>query len=73
MSSFEELQKKIRAKQAHAGIVGLGYVGLPLAVEFAQAGFTVTGIDIERQPRYCGDLFVQADALRPAACCSLPV
>jgi UDP-N-acetyl-D-glucosamine dehydrogenase len=28
------------------GVVGLGYVGLPLAVEFAQAGFTVTGIDV---------------------------
>ena len=27
--------------------MGLGYVGLPLAVEFAQAGFTVTGIDID--------------------------
>ena len=31
------------------GIVGLGYVGLPLAVEFAKAGFTVTGIDISEE------------------------
>ena len=30
------------------GVVGLGYVGLPLAVEFAQAGFSVTGIDIDK-------------------------
>jgi UDP-N-acetyl-D-glucosamine dehydrogenase len=30
------------------GVVGLGYVGLPLAVEFAQVGFTVTGIDIDK-------------------------
>jgi UDP-N-acetyl-D-glucosamine dehydrogenase len=40
------LQEKIRSRQAHVGIVGLGYVGLPLAVEFARAGFTVTGIDV---------------------------
>jgi UDP-N-acetyl-D-glucosamine dehydrogenase len=40
------LQQKIRSREAHVGIVGLGYVGLPLAVEFARAGFTVTGIDV---------------------------
>ncbi len=43
----EALKSKIRAKQAQVGIVGLGYVGLPLAVEFASAGFHVTGIDID--------------------------
>jgi UDP-N-acetyl-D-glucosamine dehydrogenase len=37
---------KIAARTARVGIVGLGYVGLPLAVEFAKAGFTVTGIDL---------------------------
>ena len=47
MSYFEDLHKKIESKSAHVGIVGLGYVGLPLAVEFAAAGFTVTGIDID--------------------------
>ncbi len=47
MSYFEDLQQKIESKTAHVGIVGLGYVGLPLAVEFAAAGFTVTGIDID--------------------------
>ena len=47
MSYFEDLQKKITSKTAHVGIVGLGYVGLPLAVEFASAGFNVTGIDID--------------------------
>jgi UDP-N-acetyl-D-glucosamine dehydrogenase len=40
------LQEKIRTRQAKVGIAGLGYVGLPLAVEFAKAGFEVTGIDL---------------------------
>jgi UDP-N-acetyl-D-glucosamine dehydrogenase len=40
------LEEKIRTRQAKVGIVGLGYVGLPLAVEFAKAGFEVTGIDL---------------------------
>src|SRR6266536_4895450 len=40
------LEEKIRARSARVGIVGLGYVGLPLAVEFAKAGFAVTGIDL---------------------------
>jgi UDP-N-acetyl-D-glucosamine dehydrogenase len=42
----EALKEKIAAKTARVGIVGLGYVGLPLAVEFAKAGFIVTGIDV---------------------------
>jgi UDP-N-acetyl-D-glucosamine dehydrogenase len=46
MNHFEELKRKIETRQAHAGVVGLGYVGLPLAVELAHAGFTVTGIDV---------------------------
>jgi UDP-N-acetyl-D-glucosamine dehydrogenase len=45
-SSVKLLEEKIRTRQAKVGIVGLGYVGLPLAVEFAKAGFTVTGIDL---------------------------
>jgi UDP-N-acetyl-D-glucosamine dehydrogenase len=40
------LQEKIINRTARVGVVGLGYVGLPLAVEFAKAGFTVTGIDL---------------------------
>jgi UDP-N-acetyl-D-glucosamine dehydrogenase len=42
-----ELKRKIATREARVGVVGLGYVGLPLAVEFAAAGFTVTGIDID--------------------------
>ena len=43
------LLRKIRRRQARIGIIGLGYVGLPLAVEFAGAGFSVTGLDIDRR------------------------
>jgi UDP-N-acetyl-D-glucosamine dehydrogenase len=42
-----ELRRKIESREAHVGVVGLGYVGLPLAVEFAHTGFSVTGIDID--------------------------
>jgi len=38
---------QIEQKSAAVGVIGLGYVGLPLAVEFAKAGFTVTGIDVD--------------------------
>ena len=44
-----DLLTKISSKKANMGIVGLGYVGLPLAVEFARAGFRVTGIDSNGQ------------------------
>jgi UDP-N-acetyl-D-glucosamine dehydrogenase len=47
-TTAEILQEKIRSRSARVGIVGLGYVGLPLAVEFARAGFEVTGIDISQ-------------------------
>jgi len=40
------LEDRIRQRKARVGVVGLGYVGLPLAVEFANAGFQVTGIDL---------------------------
>jgi len=43
------LQSRIKSQDAKIGVVGLGYVGLPLAVEFAKAGFSVTGIDIAQE------------------------
>ncbi|HZR63562.1 MAG TPA: nucleotide sugar dehydrogenase [Terriglobales bacterium] len=43
----QSLADKIQSRSARVGIVGLGYVGLPLAVEFARAGFSVTGIDLQ--------------------------
>jgi len=42
---LDELRRRIAQKNARVGVVGIGYVGLPLAVEFARAGFEVTGID----------------------------
>jgi len=41
------LLDQIRSRQSRAGVVGLGYVGLPLAVELARAGFDTTGIDVD--------------------------
>jgi UDP-N-acetyl-D-glucosamine dehydrogenase len=42
------LRKRIADKSARVGVLGLGYVGLPLAVEFARAGFEVVGIDVQQ-------------------------
>jgi UDP-N-acetyl-D-glucosamine dehydrogenase len=42
-----ELLQKIESKRATLGVIGLGYVGLPLAVEFARAGFDVIGFDVD--------------------------
>ena len=41
------LIEKIDTRSAKVGVIGLGYVGLPLAMEFVKAGYTVTGIDID--------------------------
>ncbi len=41
-----QLIAKLKDHTAEVGVIGLGYVGLPLAVEFARAGFSVTGIDV---------------------------
>ncbi len=42
---YKALRNKIEKKSARIGVIGLGYVGLPLAVAFAEEGFRVTGID----------------------------
>lgn len=55
MSALPEVQaahdvallEKIERHTAQVGVIGLGYVGLPLAVEMARAGYTVTGIDVD--------------------------
>jgi UDP-N-acetyl-D-glucosamine dehydrogenase len=43
----ESLIDRIRKREARVGVIGLGYVGLPLAVEFARAGFDTTGFDVD--------------------------
>jgi UDP-N-acetyl-D-glucosamine dehydrogenase len=43
----QELSDKISRREARVGILGLGYVGLPLAVEFASAGLPVVGLDLD--------------------------
>jgi len=48
MSSIgDRLLDRIQQRRARAGVVGLGYVGLPLAVEFARSGLVCTGIDLD--------------------------
>jgi len=44
---IEELKRKMETREARIGIVGMGYVGLPLALLFSNEGFRVTGFDIE--------------------------
>jgi UDP-N-acetyl-D-glucosamine dehydrogenase len=43
------LEKKIKNRSAKIGIIGLGYVGLPLAIEFVKAGFDVVGFDTDNK------------------------
>src|SRR3954468_12355767 len=45
----QSLVDRIRSRSARVGVIGLGYVGLPLAVEFAHAGFDVTGFDVDTE------------------------
>jgi UDP-N-acetyl-D-glucosamine dehydrogenase len=67
----DALQSKITDRTAKVGVVGLGYVGLPLAVEFAKVGFSVTGIDLQESKVASlnrGESYIQdvpADVLRP--------
>lgn len=47
MSHLESLKAKIAAGEARCAVIGLGYVGLPLAVEFAKSGLQVLGVDLD--------------------------
>jgi len=69
-----QLEQKLERRTARLGIIGLGYVGLPLAIEFVRAGFTVYGIDVDarkvarlkRGQSYVGDVAAKdvAEAVR---------
>jgi UDP-N-acetyl-D-glucosamine dehydrogenase len=48
-SLFTDLKSQIAARQAKVGIIGLGYVGLPLALLFSEQKFPVTGFDIDQR------------------------
>lgn len=58
---YEQLLHAIEDKKAVLGVVGLGYVGLPLAVEMVKQGFTVIGIDVDPakiEQIYHGDSYI---------------
>jgi hypothetical protein len=62
MSNKEKLIQKLQGKNAKVAVIGLGYVGLPLAVVFAEAGFDVTGIDLDEykvQTLNAGQSYIQ--------------
>ncbi len=47
MSRLEELSERIERREAWIGVIGLGYVGLPLALEFAKAGYRAVGFEVD--------------------------
>ena len=49
MTRKMELMERILERRARVGVIGLGYVGLPLAVEFARSGFAVTGFEVSAE------------------------
>ncbi|HHS98440.1 MAG TPA: nucleotide sugar dehydrogenase [Chloroflexi bacterium] len=68
---LEEWERRIEERTARVAVIGIGYVGLPLAVGFAQAGFPVVGVDVDERKvasvnegrSYIGD--VTDEELRP--------
>ena len=77
----EKLLEKIRQRKLNVGVVGLGYVGLPLAVEKAKAGFNTTGFDVQEEKvrlvnaghNYIGDVVdSELEGLVRLFCCIFP-
>jgi UDP-N-acetyl-D-mannosaminuronate dehydrogenase len=44
-----ELREQINNRQAKLAVIGLGYVGLPVACRFAEAGFDMVGVDVNKE------------------------
>ena len=65
----EEAITKLQSRTARVGIIGLGYVGLPLALLFVEEGFRVTEFDIDSSKIALADALMMtadvADAVRP--------
>jgi UDP-N-acetyl-D-glucosamine dehydrogenase len=49
MSRLTDLAERLESREARVGVIGLGYVGLPLALTFARAGFRVTGFELDAE------------------------
>jgi UDP-N-acetyl-D-glucosamine dehydrogenase len=49
MNTYADLKRGIKSKTAVVGVVGLGYVGLPMAVQFVRKGFSVVGLDLSKK------------------------
>ncbi|HZH04351.1 MAG TPA: nucleotide sugar dehydrogenase, partial [Myxococcaceae bacterium] len=47
MAAVSPLLERVQRREAKVGVVGLGYVGLPLGMAFAEAGYPVVGLDID--------------------------
>src|SRR5438105_12764593 len=72
-----DLESRLRLRTAKVAVLGLGYVGLPLAVAFARAGFTVRAIDVDERKieslragrSYIGDISNEslAEVLNPGS------
>jgi UDP-N-acetyl-D-glucosamine dehydrogenase len=64
MNTYLSLKQKIKTKTATVGVIGLGYVGLPMAIQFARKGFNVIGLDsskkrinrLKKGESYIGDI-----------------
>lgn len=60
-----ELKRKVESRDARIGVVGMGYVGLPLALLFSGERFAVTGFDIEERKvstLNAGDSYIKKDS-----------